>query len=138
MTLEEKQLLLKDLCARLPYGVKCKVNFDDSTSDVMKLSQLSYGLGMCGFCKDGCYGRSDDFKPYLRPMSSMTEEEAIKYITLTHYNTDDNGKPYRELTINAIDWLNEHQFDYRIDPTTGETLIGKGLALEAPKDMYIF
>ena len=62
-------------------------------------------------------------------MSSMTEEEAIKYVTLTHYNTDDNGKPYRELTIEATDWLNENHFDYR-------GLIKKGLAFEASKDMY--
>ena len=135
MTQEEKQLLLKDLCARIPYGVKCKVNFDDGTSDVMKLSQFPDGLGMWGFCKDGCYGRTDDFKPYLRSMSSMTEEEAIKYITLTHYNTDDNGKPYRELTINALDWLNEHHFDYRgLIEKRGR--FEEGLAFEAPEGMY--
>ena len=124
MTQEEKQLLLKDLCARLPYGVKCKVNFDDGTSDVMKLSQLPDGLGMWGFCKDGCYGRSDNFKPYLRPMSSMTEEEYTEF-----------GYDTLRYTMQDIDWLNAHHFDYR-------GLIKKrgwseeGLALEAPEGMY--
>ena len=125
MTQEDIQLLFKDLCARLPYGVKCKVNFDDGTSDVMKLSQFPDGLGIWGFYEDGCYGRTDNFKPYLRPMSSMTDEEsrelyAIRRSTQMTYSVEPK----------ELDYLNAHHFDYR-------GLIEKGLALKAPKDMYI-
>ena len=65
-----------------------------------------------------------EIKPYLRPMSSMTEEESIKYITLTHYNTDDNGKPYRELTVETLDWLLSNHFDFR-------GVIPMGLAIDS-------
>lgn len=128
MTEEDKQLLFKDLSARLPYGVKCKVNFDDGTSDVMKLSQFPDGLGIWGFYKDGCYGRTDNFKPYLRPMSSMTEEEEDEYQKCGFDDIAEAG----EIIVPAhrIDFLNAHYIDYR-------GLIEKGLALEAPKDMYI-
>lgn len=117
MTPEEKELLLKDLSARLPYEVKCKVNFDDGTSDVMKLSQFPDGLGIWGFYKEGCCGRTNNFKPYLRPMSSMTKEEENKYINTFLSMWD------------AVDWLLAHHFDFR-------GLIEKGLALEAPEGMY--
>ena len=59
----------------------------------------------------------------------MTEEEKLKYLTLTKLQYNDNKEPYRELTIEAIDWLNEYHFDHR-------GLIPKGLALEAPEGMY--
>ena len=125
MTNEEKQLLLKDLCAREPYHPRIQV----------------FNQGYEGF-RDGVFDTSlwlhhiDAFRfdrieilPYLRPMSSMTQDEAVKYITLTHYNTSEDGKPYRELTLEALDWLNAHHFDYR-------GLIEKGLALEGPEGMY--
>ena len=62
-----------------------------------------------------------DIKPYLRPMSSMTEEEKGEY-----YNSYD-WEYFEEGT--SFDWLNENHFDYR-------GLIKKGLALEAPDNMY--
>lgn len=127
MTQEDKQLLLKDLSARLPYDVKCKVNFDDGTSDVMKLSQFPDGLGIWGFYEDGCCGRTDNFKPYLRPMSSMTEEEQQEYYDLTHQEGDDVWA--KCLFDKMVDFCNKRHLDYR-------GLIEKGLALEAPKDMY--
>ena len=70
-------------------------------------------------------------KPYLRSISSMTEEEESEYNLiqgLSHWTADD-GK--MENYAESIDWLNSHHFDYR-------GLIEKGLALEAPKDMYKF
>lgn len=128
MIQEEKQLLLKDLCARLLYDTW--VQYEGKEWLVTgyghgRVSLLpSIFSSVCGPCP-----LIVEVKPYLRPMSSMTEEEKVKYITLTHYNVDDDGKPYRELTVEAIDWLNAHHFDYR-------GLIEKGLAIEAPEDMY--
>lgn len=121
----DKELLLKDLCARLPYGVICTDN-RHGDSRVFYMDVEDERVYYTDFDE---YGLIENCKPYLRPMSSMTEEESIKYVTLTHYNTDDNGKPYRELTIEALDWLNKNMFDYR-------GLIEKGLALEAPEGMY--
>ena len=135
MTEEDKQLLLKDLSARLPYGVKCKVNFDDGTSDVMKLSQFPDGLGIWGFYKDGCYRRSDNFKPYLRPiLSSITYEERKESAQFELDYLGPLGYNWNLLISNSsalLDWLNAHHFDYR-------GVIEKGLALEAPRNMYIF
>lgn len=72
----------------------------------------------------------EEVKPYLRPLSNMTEEEGKEYIRLLantqeslHYIPDE--KPMVEF----VDWLNEKMFDYR-------GLIPMGLALEAPENMY--
>ena len=103
MTNEEKQLLFKDLCARLPYKVYVQcVNGIDTLTDG-NFSHLFVSVY--------------DIKPYLRSMSSMTEEENNHYINTFICMWD------------AVDWLNSHHFDYR-------GLIEKGLAIEAPKDMY--
>ena len=108
MTQEDKQLLLKDLCARLPYGVK----FQGEDSNVYTLDSANYfALQVEGVV----------FKPYLRPMSSMTEEEKSEYFNSYNWEYFEKGTPF--------DWLNAHHFDYR-------GLIEKGLALEAPEDMY--
>ena len=129
MKQEDKELLLKDLCARLPYGVICKT--EKGNGHLCSINQtffgIEYGVNISSLKRDYFDDIDTDeqvVKPYLRSMSSMTEEEAIKYITLTHYNTDDNGKPYRELTVESLDWLNKHHFDYR-------GLIEKGLAIDA-------
>jgi hypothetical protein len=114
MTAEEKELLLNDLCARLPYGVKANISLvgGDERIDTVSFNDM----------KDFVKGYIN-IKPYLRPMSSMTEEEIQEYVIAW----DNSRQPY--LPTEAIDWLNEHHFDYR-------GLIRKGLALEAPEDMY--
>ena len=114
MTQEETQLLLKDLCARLPYGVKLnnglKLRSIDTLTQIISCS--------------GSDKKIDCIKPYLRPLSSMTEEEWDEYY---HYGTVGTLNLKNEAC--GIDWLNEHHFDYR-------DLIEKGLALEAPEGMY--
>ena len=116
MTQEEKQLLLKDLCSRLPYGVKCKLSAKGA--DISITEKLETG-GLEHFI----FGTMD-VKPYLRPLSSMTEEEWDEYY---HYGTVGTLNLKNEAC--GIDWLNAHHFDYR-------GLIEKGLALEAPAGMY--
>ena len=108
MMQKEKLLVFQDLSARLPYEVIVQEpDYYEAPLSIVTLSEVFY---------DGL-----DIKPYLRSMSSMTDEEKevfedIKYKAVsTHYS--------------EIDWLNAHHFDYR-------GLIEKGLALEAPKDMY--
>jgi hypothetical protein len=134
MTNKEKELLLRDLCARLPYNVKC---FVPTMDKIMTLTgkRLNY------FCfHDEAWGTDysheyevvldplNDYhngyviKPYLRPMSSMTEEEKITYIHLQHGFLYLSGLVTDSIN-NMIDWLNSNHFDYR-------GLIEKGLAIE--------
>ncbi len=116
MTQEKKELLLKDLCGRLPYGVKMGV-----PSTITPIVLDEFVLNVVRRRND------DDFKPYLRPMSSMTEEEFFNYkqLDLLDYSNDGFEMP----NFRSIDWLNSRHFDFR-------GLIEKGLALEASEDMY--
>lgn len=126
MTQEEKQLLFKDLCARLSCGVKIldiPANvvgylFLVSTTDTVEYEPVDEANNDTG------YQTLYNIKPYLRPMPSMTEEEYIELRAV--YDNGSNGL-FDEYS--HIDWLNEHHFDYR-------GLIEKGLALEATDDMY--
>ena len=118
MTKEDKELLFKDLCTRLPYHVRCKIWLQDGTTEEGLLDlQNNYG----NVLQDAFYyNKIKDIKPYLRPMSSITEEEEFKLNETTCYT---------QFTLESYDWLNVYHFDYR-------GLIEKGLAIEAPKGMY--
>ena len=121
MTQEEKQLLLKDLCGRLPYGVKLRYVED------LVVKKESHIITLNNIYLEHILNGDADIKPYLRPMSSMTEGEMIEFERLSFiYDTSDGSMLFSE---KGLDWLNEHHFDYR-------GLIEKGLALEAPEDMY--
>lgn len=111
MTQEEKQLLFRDLCGRLPYDVIVQETFQNVKRDVP--------IWDCGphYIKD----HLEKVKPYLHLMSSMTEEEKEIFQDFIYPACND--------PVSMIDWLNAHHFDYR-------GLIEKGLALEAPKDIY--
>lgn len=151
MTQEEKSLLLKDLCARLPYGVKCKWEheYDGKTyTGGGVLCDIDHVKTPSGYRYWDCYFEDEGedipielVKPYLRPMSSMTEEEEIelrrissqltfdrKYNLLYVGRADDGGCNLSEME-KIIDYLISHHFDFR-------GLIEKGLALEAPEGMY--
>ena len=144
MTQEEKQILLKDLCARLPYGVKVLVQIhkDDATSEVILPlngfnGESSYKLWIHNekeLAKYGCCGRGfyvNEVKPYLRPMSSMTKEERKELgTTMSIIAKSESGDIHLICaTTDGFDWLNKNMFDYR-------GLIPKGLALEALEGMY--
>ena len=119
MTQEYKELLIKDLCARLPYNVICQVEFKENgkyNSKVMLLSGIFTDEAY--FTTKGGSIYSNEYKPYLRPMSSMTEEEKLMYEGLM-IGTDNIS-----YMLDVIDWLNSHHFDYR-------GLIEKGLAIDA-------
>ena len=131
MTQEEKQLLLKDLCARLPYGVIVIDNMGRiGTLDNFGFSDRGYPY--FGTAPGMIYNTAD-IKSYLRPMSSMTDEEEDELIDIINGIKLMPLLPHSEMTWygnpEIIDWLNAHYFDYR-------GLIEKGLALEAPKEMY--
>ena len=129
MTQEDKELLLKDLCARSPYGVICAVNSHNERLDSIDPFEEIATFGFQSF-------DVSEVKPYLRPMSSMTEEEHDELFG-TQHNTEmeeiKNSGDYLKASIIGdmakYDWLNSHHFDYR-------GLIDKGIAIEAPEGMY--
>ena len=117
MTQEEKDLLLKDLCARLPYGVK----INENTQGDFTVIGLTIERVFTTCETEGCH---NDFpvecvKPYLFPLSSMTEEQEKEYNNLNCYEL--GCFPHSE---EALDYLTKNHFDYRY-------LIEKGLAIDA-------
>lgn len=135
MTQEEKELLLKDICSRLLYGLKVEIklpNYENKTFDsqVGTLKEISSSGGYLINSKGIEYRSfSLDIKPYLRPMSSMTGEENIEYQKTLKVIQDIDRTLHWCDTLKTFDWLNKNKFDYR-------GLIPKGLALEAPEGMY--
>lgn len=130
MTQQDKELLLKDLCAKLPYGVKVEYN-----GGIYNIESITSNFEVS--LSDGSTDlyHIKDVKPYLRTMSSMTKEE---FESSPFYGTDcsysygfDEGKFYFiSLTIfdiETLDWLNANYFDYR-------ELIGRNLAIAVTKE----
>jgi len=138
MELSEKELLLKDLSARLPYGVICEVKITAKYSDAHKPSVSTWKGNIWGITTNKPYTAwvysfitiypcgpeqnvcpIEECKPYLRSMATMTDDEKTELFQLMGNGTD----------IQRIDFYNSHYFDYRC-------LIDKNLALEAPEGMY--
>ena len=120
---EEKDLLLKDLCSRLPYGVRYRhFTWNDEYGETYIAAQI-YSINTDGYVKN-CHDDEtvyiDNVRPYLFPLSSMTEEQKKEYQYITERWMND---PAYSIS-NSIDWLNKHHFDYR-------GLIEKGLAIDA-------
>ena len=124
MEKKDKELLLKDLCARLPYHVKCKIWLKDGTTEE-GLLDLEHNYG--NVLQDAFYyNKIKDIKPYLRPISSMTEEERKEYYTFQYKFTlqaHDCQELHKETFSEYLYWLNKNMFDYC-------GLIEKGLAIE--------
>ena len=110
MTQEYKELLIKDLCARLPYNVICQVEFKEDgkyNSKVMLLSGIFTDKAY--FTTKGGSIYSNEYKPYLFPLSSMTEEQKQEYQYITERWMYDSSYSISD----SIDWLNKNHFDYR-------------------------
>lgn len=168
MTQEEKQLLIIDLCERLPYKVKVFVkhkdrNFDDIIDNLTGIlcavypdderiivDELDKAIAPVNVRCGGFLLDESEAKPYLRSLSSMTEDEEKHILTeildeeedfyepgflINHFLNDSNPKNahfnylYLSDVQDIVDYLNSHYFDHR-------GLIKKGLALEAPEGMY--
>ena len=139
MTQEEKILVFNELSTRLFQGVKVKITINNK--DYPDFGKEEVGTVRALLCfpdeddsnkfyftvittYDTNRSQSqgiEDVKPYLRPMSSMTDEEEKQFQDVNMYEL-----PYM---VVGLDWLNAHHFDYR-------GLINDGLALEAPENMY--
>ena len=138
MTQEYKELLFKDLSARLPHHVRVKVWLKDGTTEEGILD-LEHNYG--DVLRDAFYcGKIVDIKPYLRPLSSMTEEEKKELYNIRPYfvNSDNIVSGTQCNTFvqasECQDWLNKKMFAYRtID---GKDMFELGIALQAPEGMY--
>lgn len=126
MTQEDKELLLKDLCARMPYGVIGTDNRHGDSIVTPRVINLSSKKILVYYWDFDEYGDIEECKLYLRPMSSMTKEERAERIAILW---ELEGHIDEDVTYKYQDWLLSHHFDFR-------NLIGKGLALEAPEGMY--
>lgn len=124
MTQEDKDLLLKDLCARLPYGVKVQHQHQDYLNEVQTIEKISKKYGEIE--TESVLGFVDDFKPYLFPLSNMTEEQKKELQTLMIH--DSYGILYH--TIESFDYLYKNNIDFR-------GLINKDLAIDAT-DLNIY
>ena len=121
MTQEDKQLLLKDLCARLPYKVKGVY----ARTDIKNLSICEITTHLYGEMEESFNGKEKyEFIPYLRPMSSMTDEEQRTLDSMCNGVEMVSRLSGLKMFNKAFDWLNKNHFDYR-------GLIEKGLALDA-------
>lgn len=160
MTQQDKDLLLRDLSARLPYGVRGKVKADtvvphrydidgfplettfdvdvelqriDASDDEIFVSTFDNNEDLGNYIEE--YQADipytiEEFTPYLRPMSSMTDDERKEYNDIVKNTIDFYNCPKSEkicFFIIPIEWLNKHHFDYR-------GLIEKGLAIEVTEE----
>lgn len=126
MTQEQKELLLKDLCARLPYGVKFMIDRMYLTKDMIKGGydkiQELYGITYeenVELLNMDYHMPLESIKPYLFPLSSMTEEQKMELTTIKTYVSLNKNREYL-----LFDWLNKYHIDYR-------GLIPMGLANDA-------
>lgn len=123
MEQKDKELLLQDLCARLPYGFTIYRLSDNANLKINDIDDFAHFLE---------YSDGEEFKPYLRPMSSMTEEEHRELSRLINDDKLLTGDPAKTVCLHCgvvIDFHNSHHLDWR-------GLIPKGLALEATEGMY--
>lgn len=145
MTQEEKDLLLKDLCSRLPYKVKFRYKYinnffhEDYTTDVLKGVLPPYHIMHSTRDEDDYLKiEEDEVKPYLFPLSSMTEEQynslyesgildncshSYEYVNPHIHGVSFIFKQFKTYSLELIEWLNKNHFDYR-------GLIEKGLAID--------
>ena len=133
MTQENKELLLIDLCSRLPYNVKVQFSYIITSPAILKgidKELIECDIAVCEL---------EDVKPYLFPLSSMTEEQynslhesgildncshSYEYVNPHIHGVSFIFKEFKTYSLELIEWLNKHHFDYR-------GLIPLGLANDA-------
>ena len=147
MTQEDKELLLRDLCARLPYGVKVKIKYYDDVWELLAIytNGTTYATRDIGYPIETYF---EDCKPYLFPLSSMTEEmleelnangffkyrDTIANVSHLENKNGINEEIYTYIDIECNSFLIEYFHSYHIDY---KGFIEKGLAIDATdKNIY--
>ena len=117
MTQNDKELLLEDLCARLPYGIKfLRESWNYEWDQELSVIEVLEDIDKDGYINKTKVYNVEDIKPYLFPLSSMTEEQKKEWL----YTLSSDY----HITYDTVDWLNKNHFDYR-------GLIPMGLAIDA-------
>lgn len=145
MTQKDKELLLQDLCARLPYGIKfLRKSWNYEWDQELSVIEVLEDIDKDGYINNTKVYSVEDIKPYLFPLSSMTDEQKREFYkffeegitesaneTRQWLRTKRADETMRPITIAyvmvhelVIEWLNKNHFDYR-------GLIKKGLAIDA-------
>ena len=117
MTQKDKELLLLDLCARLPHKIKfLRESWNFESDQELSVIETLEDIDKDGYINNTKVYKVEDIKPYLFPLSSMTEEQKSQYNFYSRV-------AFADVSL-LIDWLNKNYFDYR-------GLIKKSLALDA-------
>lgn len=129
MKQEDLELLKTDLCERFPHQIYARLNDED-----MRIIDINYSRGdiaftLVGETKTYLGVEADRIRPYLRPMSTMTQEEKEEYRSTFDTFENEFGLKVTFPSQKSFDWLNKKHFDSR-------GLIDLGLALQAPDWMY--
>ena len=127
MTQEQKDLLLKDLCGRLPYKVKAQIpnEYGGYTSAIESIDNDGYVVDF-----EGIHIEIEFIKPYLFPLSSMSDEQKVIYGDLCYAIIHSLAWDMQAALNELVDWLNENHFDYN-------NLIPMDLAIDATgKNIY--
>ena len=132
MTQNEKELLLKDLCARLPYGVKFACNKNIYTAKGLDLIVTDGGDWEYAVTAKGIAPIEIDFiKPYLFPLSSMTEEQIQEYTYIVNYISSDDTENWVEGEFIYVEQFTQLMHFYHINHLDYRGLIPKDLAIDA-------
>lgn len=140
MNIKHINIIYKELSARMSYGLKVQCDdylftFDEMHMGIGMLYTDYYGLptDTPKIILSGCF-YGNDIKPYLFPLSSMTEEQCEEFKMISGLDTDLDSIKRGEFSligdiaidciVDAIDWFNKNHFDYR-------ELISLGLAIDA-------
>ena len=130
MTQNEKELLLKDLCARVPYGVKyMRYSWDYDTDQELPVIETLECADKDGYINHRRVYTVDDIKPYLFPLSSMTEEQKKEYDSIIYHNVELHWEKYYDVI--DVDWYEELHDFYNKNHLDYRGLIPMGLANDA-------
>ena len=125
MTQKDKELLLKDLCARLPYGVKfLRESWNFEWDEELSVIEVLKDIDKDGYINNTKVYTVDDIKPYLFPLSSMTEEEKEEYCQLQQRVIYNSKGVINEDVTKYINWCYKKHLDIN-------NLIPMGLAIDA-------
>ena len=134
MTQKDKDLLLKDLCARLPYGVKMNHIADDEHSPKTLIGVAKDMITLEGLGGYECVD-VEHYKPYLFPLSSMTEEQKREYDKIIYHSIELHHREYSDIV--EIDLFDDLQDFYCKNHLDYRGLIERGLAIDATgKNIY--
>ncbi len=137
ISIEDKELLIKELCARLPYGVEVehKSGFGGILHDIVVYPLYEGDTIKDYVCTTNFFGEDDYvyieyFKPCLFPLSSMTDEQKQEYLSIINYISPDDTDNWREGEFIYVDQISQLMHFFYSNHLDFRGLIPKGLAID--------